>query len=186
MKKLIIFLLLVVLMVPVMATDETATVTLKATIAETAKNSGIRVKAGNLDGVTTNIMFDTLFASAHDAITVAPAQDISLGDATGYFTVMVRRATDTPAEVTVTGTPLVSVTTPYYYLGYKIYRGTEVVIDTTASPTTSPESIIYTADGAMEDKQIRDVSVFRYEVPQNVSVPFGEYTANISYMITIL
>jgi hypothetical protein len=188
MKKLLTILLSLVLITSaVFGATETASFTLSATVAESALNSGLRIISGDKSSVITGPgTFDTVFGSALNAITIDVGEEVSTGDVEGYFTVLVRRLDANPITVSINATPMQKVDGALYYLGYKITRvgSTEAIINTIVAPNTVSSGITYSANTTIGGV-IKDYAVFKYEVPQNNLVPFGKYTTNVYFTITI-
>jgi hypothetical protein len=168
---------------------ETATVTLNANVSETALNSGIRVRVGDLESaITSRATFEEAFTHADSVnnLVISATEEISLEEARGYFTVMVKRANKSPVTVGVSADAMQRVDGAPYYLGFKIIKKGEVtaLINTTSSPSSQTQNLTYLADNVY-DGSVRDTRVFEYVITQNTTVPLGHYQTNIYFSITI-
>jgi hypothetical protein len=155
-------------------------VIITTSVGETTANSGIKV-VETYEG-TTVTAFDAAFFSAGSVVTLASGVDTSTTEATGGFVVMVRRPTDTPVEVTVSGTPMASGTStiPYSISGTGSDSSSIYVAYT---PTPEVSSSSYTTGPAV-DGILRDAKKFTYTIPVSALAPLGTYSATITFTIT--
>ena len=187
MKKFLMILFLVLLIPTMMfAETESATFTLTVAITETPVNTGIRIVAGDISPyITSDTTFDTKFSTSSTTAEITHSDGFVSGNIEGYFTVLVRRITAVPLGVTITGTSLQKAGTSSY-LGFaleKIGSTSEVVFTSIGSsaPMTFP-TITYGADD-LYGGIIRDVQVFKYTVPEDNTVPIGNYVLNLTFSI---
>lgn len=173
----------------VFGATETATVTITANVSETALNSGIRVRGGDLTTtITSQATFEDAFSHIDSVnnLVIGTTEEISLEESKGFFTVMVKRANNTPVDVGINADAMQRVDGAPYYLGFKILEKgeTTALINTTASPSSDQNNLSYTASTVL-GWAIRDFKVFEYVIPQNTTVPLGKYETNIYFSITV-
>ena len=160
------------------ASSDTAVLTLTAYVGENFANSGVRIST-NVAIPAGSSLFDTKFLSSATTITLAnPTSDFLTNAVSGTFAVLVRRQSTTGVNIGITATPLNLGT---HYAPYTLASGTlvNIVVPTTGSGTDNYD-ILYTGD------IIRDQKVFTYNIPIDASAPLGEYSATITYTLTIL
>ncbi len=195
MKKIltIIMIALVLLSGVLVASPAPATVTLNASIGETTANSGIRIVEGDglpsgWDGTT----FDPVFFSAPSDIQLATGVDTGLNEASGTFTVLVRRPTVSGFTVEVEGQGLKHASNDNY-LAYTIKSGTVNFVVLTKS-ASSPYTITgydktnnqtYT-ELVSPSSILRHQKVFTYNVPRDETSPKGIYSADITFTLTTI
>ena len=182
MKKMLKFVLGLLLVGSMVFADESAQVIISTVVGETTANSGIRV-VESYTGITTT-EFDTAFFSAGSVLPLATA----ITAASGGFVVMVRRPTSTTVTVSVSGTPMALV------------GGTGIVptIPYTISGTESPDAVVYVnyisggsttpisySANTVVGGILRDAKSFIYEIPEAESAPLGTYSATITFSITV-
>jgi len=189
MKKLITILIVLTTLTPIIlfAGSEAASVEINYEVTENILNSGIRIVDG--DAKTTIGSSSQLFSQAFDqatnyidlAWTDWDKEDDVYVDRTGLFSVLVRRGSNTPIDVSVSGSPLQMGETEAY-LGYKleIVNGA-TIYDSTSNPATEySESASYQAKSTLATSAIKDVQLFKYTIPYDHSALYGEYNTSIT------
>ena len=178
----------------VFATEETSRLHLSTTIAESPENSGIRLVVGDPiadkpSGVQSTTHFDNVFTGqANNDLTIEAGDAVMYGDVTGVFTVLVKRGEATPVTVNISATPMQNEDGSANYIGYQIKESgqTTALINTIGSPSSSSSGISYVATSNHSNNNwIRDTKVLEYKVPKTTSAPYGKYTANVYFSITL-
>ncbi len=177
----------------VFAVDETSRLNLSTTIAESPENSGIRLVLGNPiadkpEGVQGTTHFDNVFSQSNNDLNIETGDAVMLGDVTGVFSVLVKRGEGIPVTVNISATPMQNEDGSANYIGYQIKEQGQAtaMINTIGTPSSSTSGISYTAvKNHTNNNWIRDTKVLEYKVPKTISVPYGKYTANIYFSITL-
>lgn len=169
-------------------TAESAVVELNVKINETFQNTGIRVIKGE-EVPADETGFTNLFNSALGFIDYNHTnwEDANESKIVDNFRVLVKRDASNKIIVGVSGTPLKSESDGY--LSYKL----EYLDSSTYEPfyEYNKETLAighlssYEATKVFETNKIRDTRVFKYTIPFDASVGFGEYRATITFSITL-
>jgi hypothetical protein len=178
MKKLLSILALSLMLITPMfaAPIGEGSVILTTFVAENINNTGIKVTADTEDIMAT---FDSKFFAATDSLTIENTLlDNSTNEVTGSFSILVRRASGLPTNVTVTAGTLKHTDTTDV-LAYTL-TGTDTNISVTTLPVTATTYVIpAVATGVM-----RYQNIITYTITDDIDARAGNYSANITFTIT--
>ena len=189
-KLLMIGLIGLVALAPAFSTNETGTLNLVVSIGETPTNTGIRITEDSSILDINN--FDTKFYNATSFITLnggridenAYTDDLAY---TSDFSVLVRKNTEGPVEVTVEASPLANGAKTLKYI-LKFTNGTfdNYNNPNTLTITSEAKNDKYEAskDLGSGDGIIRDQAIFQINIPKQDLAAAGEYKATITFKLT--
>lgn len=187
MKKVIAMIMIVAMAFGGMvfgAGPDTATVVISTSVGETTANSGIRV-LGTKPTVfdNTQLVFDPVFFTAVDSLYLSTGKDTSLEDATGTFTVLVRRPVVSSATLGVSATKMTLVGGAHN-IPYTLTEGTvpiNMLVTGETGTDVSTETITITPSAGSVLRWFGD---FTYDIPKAESAPLGAYSATITFTLT--
>jgi len=176
-KGLVLILSIGILMIgSVFGATETATLNISTIVGQTTVNTGIRIIGGEIPDYATPADFDNAFFPMGSVVDLGDPNAVT-EEATGKFSVLVRKPSPAPIEVSVTASKLLSGTNE---INYKLKKnGTVFISDNTPKPATGT----YNTAAAI-DSVIRDHSKFEYETTNAISSASGTYTATITFTLT--
>lgn len=183
LKEITIAILLVLFTVaPVYAATEEATAVITTYVGENITNAGIRITTDD----QALVDFDTTFFAATSVINLENTSlDNSTNEVSGMFSVLVRRPTANPMEVSVTANPLTNGTG---FLSYSLQSGNgnfaAIGTDTLNIGATNVTASYSTVGGVVEGV-LRDQNIFTYIIPADNTKALGEYSGEIVFSITI-
>ena len=156
---------------------ETATLNITTIVGQTTVNTGIRITGEEIPDYLTPANFDNAFFPMGSVVDLGDSNAVT-GEATGKFSVLVRKPSPAPIKVSVTAFKLKSGENE---IKYKLEKnGTLFIADYTEKPATKT----YNTTAAV-DSVIRDHSKFEYKTTNAMSSASGTYTATITFNITI-
>lgn len=170
---------------------ETAKFNITTFIGENTTNTGIRIVEGYttlpVGNQTEKTAFDSAFFGATSVITVNnTTKDNSIEEVEGYFGVLVRRVVSATGSITVnlTASPLVNGTN---FLPYTLTfeNGNATATAKTLNITSTSQTGVYNIANGSANSLIRHQNIFKYSIPVNTNAPFGTYSGDIVFTITM-